>query len=275
MAMVNPSVNMATRAAATICASQKTLAFGIPFIKTTFGGHPNVAAVLTPLLIWYPIQVFAGSFVVVQQCMRQIETQQLATTHETSTTSGSALGVLGVRGGRNTRVLRVGDIGRGSCKVDKNVSHIRRKLLFGKVRASLSVLCGFCILIDFFEELIEDTPYLKHLRRNLKLGHGMLLLTLSHMLHTIFELMEQLENHHEIHEERHKFKEALAFFQGSYELEDDAARAYDNAALAVFGATAVTNFSDLGVTTRRSKYRGVTWNQAESCWKVDSSLFLH
>jgi hypothetical protein len=168
-------------------------------------------------------------------------------------------------------VLRGVDVNRSSKHVDVNVEKIRNRLRLGKIKTVLSIVGGICILIDFFEEFVEDSPYLKRL----KLGHGLLLLTLANLLQLIFELMEQLEYHNEIHEERSKFKEALEFFQGNYYTDVDAAKAFDKAALAVFGPNAVTNFGIQGSTTKQSKYRGVVWDNADECWKVDSSLFLH
>jgi predicted Na+-dependent transporter len=73
-----PHLSATTRAAATICSSQKTLAFGIPFIKTAFGHKSNVANILTPLLIYSPIQLFLGSLVVVQFAKKRIEQEEKA-----------------------------------------------------------------------------------------------------------------------------------------------------------------------------------------------------
>ena len=50
--------------AATFCASQKTLAFGLPLINTIFEGNPNLAAYCAPLMFIHPIQLIIGSIFV-------------------------------------------------------------------------------------------------------------------------------------------------------------------------------------------------------------------
>ena len=67
-----PHVDVKTRGAAMICSSQKTLAFGMPFIKATFGHKTNVAEILTPLLLYYQVQVLLGSLIIVTELKRTI-----------------------------------------------------------------------------------------------------------------------------------------------------------------------------------------------------------
>jgi len=50
--------------AATLCASHKTLAFGLPLINTIFSGSSNLASYCAPLMLVHPIQLLIGSFVV-------------------------------------------------------------------------------------------------------------------------------------------------------------------------------------------------------------------
>jgi solute carrier family 10 (sodium/bile acid cotransporter), member 7 len=47
--------------AAMFCASQKTLAFGLPLINLVFEGSPNLAAYCAPLMFIHPIQLIIGS----------------------------------------------------------------------------------------------------------------------------------------------------------------------------------------------------------------------
>lgn len=82
--ITNPEIEVRTRAAAMICSSQKTLAFGVPFIKTTFGHRADIAMILTPLLIYYPIQVFLGSMVVVNVSKKKIEKYDAISLKQTS-----------------------------------------------------------------------------------------------------------------------------------------------------------------------------------------------
>lgn len=67
-----PQLDDSSRGAAMICSSQKTLAFGMPFIKAAFGHKPNIAEILTPLLLYYQIQVFLGSLLIVSELKKSI-----------------------------------------------------------------------------------------------------------------------------------------------------------------------------------------------------------
>ena len=50
--------------AAMFCASQKTLAFGLPLVNTIFEGSPNLAAYCAPIMFIHPIQLIIGSLLV-------------------------------------------------------------------------------------------------------------------------------------------------------------------------------------------------------------------
>jgi sodium/bile acid cotransporter 7 len=54
-------MKMSLRVAALYVSTQKTLAFGLPIIKTLFGSSPSTATVIAPLLIYHPLQLFVGS----------------------------------------------------------------------------------------------------------------------------------------------------------------------------------------------------------------------
>mgnify|MGYP000546788929 CR=1 FL=1 len=60
-----PGLDASTRSAALLCSSQKTLAFGIPFIKTALGTRPDIAYILAPLLMYAPAQLLLGSSLLV------------------------------------------------------------------------------------------------------------------------------------------------------------------------------------------------------------------
>jgi sodium/bile acid cotransporter 7 len=70
---LQPGLDAKTRAAALFCSSQKTLAFGIPFIKTAFGGRPDLAYILAPLLIYAPAQLLLGSTLLVPAMLKLIK----------------------------------------------------------------------------------------------------------------------------------------------------------------------------------------------------------
>ena len=50
--------------AGTFTASHKTMAFGLPLIKTLFDGNPNLASYCAPVMLIHPFQLFLGSFMV-------------------------------------------------------------------------------------------------------------------------------------------------------------------------------------------------------------------
>jgi sodium/bile acid cotransporter 7 len=58
-----PALNFsrADTVAAMFCASQKTLAFGLPLVNTIFQGNPNVAAFCAPIMFIHPLQMTIGS----------------------------------------------------------------------------------------------------------------------------------------------------------------------------------------------------------------------
>jgi len=71
-----PGLDMSTRSAALLCSSQKTLAFGIPFIKTALGTRPDLAYILAPLLMYAPAQLLLGSSVLVPPLKKKIQEEQ-------------------------------------------------------------------------------------------------------------------------------------------------------------------------------------------------------
>jgi len=60
-----PGLDPPTRSAALFCSSQKTLAFGIPFIKMALGHRSDIAYILAPLLMYAPAQLLLGSSLLV------------------------------------------------------------------------------------------------------------------------------------------------------------------------------------------------------------------
>jgi sodium/bile acid cotransporter 7 len=53
----------ADRRCALICASQKTLALGLPLIHLCFPGHPGVAFIALPLLLYHPLQLMVAAVI--------------------------------------------------------------------------------------------------------------------------------------------------------------------------------------------------------------------
>ena len=68
-----PRIDRPTRAAALFCSSQKTLAFGIPFIRMAFAGRSDIAVILAPLLVYAPVELLIGSSLFVPSMRRYID----------------------------------------------------------------------------------------------------------------------------------------------------------------------------------------------------------
>lgn len=58
------------------CSSQKTLAFGIPFIKTALGHRGDIAYILAPLLMYAPAQLLLGSGLLVPRMVKLIAKEE-------------------------------------------------------------------------------------------------------------------------------------------------------------------------------------------------------
>ena len=50
------------RRCALICASQKTLAFGLPLIALCYAGHPDMAVISLPILLYHPLQLLLAGW---------------------------------------------------------------------------------------------------------------------------------------------------------------------------------------------------------------------
>lgn len=70
-----PGLDLKTRTAALLCSSQKTLAFGIPFIKTALGTRADLAYILAPLLMYAPAQLLLGSSLLVPILRKKIKAE--------------------------------------------------------------------------------------------------------------------------------------------------------------------------------------------------------
>lgn len=71
-----PGLDAKTRSAALLCSAQKTLAFGIPFIKTALGSRPDIAYILAPLLMYAPAQLLLGSSLFVPYLRKMIRDEE-------------------------------------------------------------------------------------------------------------------------------------------------------------------------------------------------------
>ena len=60
----------ADRRCALMCASQKTLAFGLPLIALCFAGHPQLALISLPVLVYHPLQLIVAGWLAARLCAR-------------------------------------------------------------------------------------------------------------------------------------------------------------------------------------------------------------
>eukprot|EP01035_Chromulina_nebulosa_P020491 gene20491-26585_t len=77
-----PGLDDSVRASALFCSSQKTLAFGIPFIKTALGHRSDIAYILAPLLLYAPSQLLLGSAIIVPIMRKKIDRKDTFLTGE-------------------------------------------------------------------------------------------------------------------------------------------------------------------------------------------------
>lgn len=52
------------RIAALMCAPQKTLAAGVPMAQLVFAGHPGLGLILLPVLVYHPVQLIVGAWLI-------------------------------------------------------------------------------------------------------------------------------------------------------------------------------------------------------------------
>ena len=109
-----------------ICSSQKTLAFGLPFIKTAFSTRSDLSTILTPLLIFSPTQLFCATTILVPLLKKEIAKSDKDTKAVPSK--------LKVRGGR--------------LASDWGVRH--------KLKTILSTVCLFSVFFELCDEMLTN-----------------------------------------------------------------------------------------------------------------------
>lgn len=165
------------------------------------------------------------------------------------------------------------------------VAGVLREITHGKGKIALACVSTLLVVLEVFEEILHDIPYLQKLveHRLAKVHHGVFLLSLSHLMTTVSDLVEQIElGKAEISNDAiiHHLTEKEVFAS-----EKSAAMAYDRAAINKFGRGAQTNFpyaiyksyihvdQNGRLPARTSQYRGVVWCNFRKAWIVPSAAF--
>lgn len=149
-----------------------------------------------------------------------------------------------------------------------------------KFRVILTTLCGICVLFDLAEDILTSIPRLHSFTKRLKTRQGVFFLTLSSLISALSELIDRLDSRDEALEEDYAEKMAERYLSRSYALEEQAARAYDMAAIAIHGRQASLNFQYPTMDVDRegrlpekySEYRGVKWSNEDQAWLVDEAF---
>ena len=222
-----------------ICSSQKTLAFGIPFMQAVFGSRPDIALILTPLLIWSPTQVLVSSTLLVPMMRRSLE-------------GGAGQAAVSAEG-RGAR-------GRSARRTLKYV---------------LSVVTVVSVAVELFEELLQDFPLFRQLQGRLRVHHGVLFLTMSHVISHVEELVHHVADKEEAERSIERLARVDELLARDYASEEAAAAAYDEVCVKLLGRYgAAVNFPARLIepsAKSSSKFRGIYWSATTGAWKVSEA----
>jgi hypothetical protein len=237
-----------------ICSSQKTLAFGLPFIKTAFSTRKDLSTILTPLLIFSPTQLFCATTILVPLLKNEI----------TKSDTKAVPSKLKVRGGRFAS--------------DWGVRH--------KLKTILSTVCLLSVFFELCDEALRDIPFLKEWVSHISfvgkkfrlpsLGHSVFLLSASHAIHALEEVYNHYVTQSSYRKEAEKAAKILQISTNRYDSEVEAARAVDQVALMKYGPFTALNFKesamDLLAGPKSSRFKGVEWDEAYKAWRVSPAV---
>ena len=173
-----------------------------------------------------------------------------------------------------------------------------------RLKLVLTITCALCVAIELLEEMINDIPFLRHIVGQVGVHHGVLLLTVNHLVHHITDFTESIESLEDAQENAKKNSFVTSVAEKLFISDATAAHAYDKIALVRFGKSAAVNFNEnllkvidldnwilefsthspktlgvIGSTSaikkplatapqKTSKFRGVIWNNDKSAWQV-------
>lgn len=229
-----------------ICSSQKTLAFGLPFIKTAFSTRKDLSTILTPLLIFSPTQLFCATTILVPFLKKQI-----------ATADEDPIKYYPLVKPKSHR------------RVDLGIRH--------KLKTILTTVCLLSVFFELCDEMMRDIPLFSKMRLP-SLKHGVLLLSASHFIHAAEEVYNHYKNQHTTRKEADRYNKIRQLASNRYGSESDAAKAYDQAAWLRYGDAAHLNFKEslkISKQSRTSRYRGVEWDDDYQSWKLSSSIIDH
>jgi len=238
-----------------ICSSQKTLAFGLPFIKTAFSTRKDLSTILTPLLIFSPTQLFCATTILVPLLKNEIAKSD----------KKAVPSKLKVRGGRR-------------LASDWGIRH--------KLKTILSTVCLLSVFFELCDEALRDIPFLKEWVSHISfvgkkfrlpsLHHGVLLLSASHAIHALEEVYNHYITQSSYRKEAEKAAKILQISTNRYDSEVEAARAVDQVALMKYGPFTALNFKESAMEllagSKTSRFKGVQWDEQYRAWRISPSV---
>ena len=229
-----------------ICSSQKTLAFGLPFIKTAFSTRKDLSTILTPLLIFSPTQLFCATTILVPFLRNQI-----------ATADEDPIKYYPLIKSKNHR------------RHDWGIRH--------KLKTILTTICLLSVFFELCDEMKRDIPWVNKIRLP-SLKHGVLLLSASHFIHASEEVYNHYKNQHATRKEADRNNRIRQLASNRYDSETAAAKAYDQAAWLRYGHAATLNFKEslqIPKQSRTSRYRGIEWDDDYKGWKLSNNIIDH
>lgn len=167
------------------------------------------------------------------------------------------------------------------------IGHVFHEISHGHVKAILVAVSSMLVFLEVFEEVAREIPYLEKIvgHQLAKVHHGVFLLTLSHLVTTISEVIKQVQENIEIKHTIKAEEYVHHLAHEEFENEKTAAIAYDRAAIRAYGRGAATNFPyapfksyihldhEGKLPEKSSQYRGVVWSNERKCWLVSPAAF--
>lgn len=252
-----PRVDIRTHVASMLCSSQKTLAFGLPFIKTAFSSRKDLSTILTPLLIYSPTQLFIATTILVPLLQREI----------TKCENDPIKYYPKLKSNYDDPVSR-----------DWGLRH--------KLKTVLSTVCLLSVFFEMCDEMMRDVPFLNEWIHHLNtpfgkrfrlpsLHHGVLLLSCSHAIHSLEELYNHYRDRTEYEKQANINRRILQISTNRYDSEVEAAKAYDQVIGIKYGPIASFNFKESAIkagTLKTSQFKGVEWDDKYKAWRVSTSV---